>query len=247
MAKLTLLDMVQNILGAMESDKVSDISSTDESLSVAEVIKETYYDLIASRDWPFLRTYSTLTALGDSSNPTKMQFPDTVNKVFWLKYNKKDVSYLDPKEFRDTLDLRTELAGVVNSGGYILNADPQYWTTYDDTYVYFDGYNSSTDVTLQSSKSQAYMLIIPAWTLDNEFVPTLPEKMFPLILADAKSTCFLNFKQIAQSKEERKAQRLRVRMQNEAWRNDKGESVYNNNVHYGRNPTTTSRIRPRGT
>ena len=247
MAKMTLLDLVQNILGAMDSDSVSDISDTVESQAVAEVIKETYFDIIASRDWPFLKIYSTLTALGDTSHPTKMQFPDTVNKLYWLKYNKKDVDYLDPKVFQDTLDIRTVQTGVVDSNGYILNADPQYWTTFDDTYVYFDGYDSATDVTLQAAKSQAYMLTIPTWTLDNEFIPTLPEKMFPLLLADAKSSCFLNFKQISQAKEERKSQRLRVRMQNEAWRNDKGESIYNGTVNYGRNPTTTSRTRPRGT
>ena len=234
MAKMTLLDLTQNILGAMESDKVNDISATEESLSVAEVIKETYYDLIASRDWPFLKTYVGLTALGDTDNPTKMQFPSTVNKVYWLKYNKKDVTYLTPKEFQDMLDLREEQDDVIDADGYVLNADPLYWTSFDDDYVYFDGYDSDTDVTLQASKSTGYMLVIPSWTLDNEFVPTLPEKMFPLLLADAKSTCFLNFKQISNAKEERKSQRLRVRMQNEAWRNDKGESMYNSDVDYGR-------------
>src|SRR3990167_137743 len=241
MATLTLLDMVQNIMGAMESDKVNDIASTEESQSVAEVIKETYFDLISSRDWPFLKIYQGLTALGDVSNPTKMRFPTTVNKVYWLKYNKKDVTYLEPKEFRDMLDLRTVQASVVDSNGYMLNSDPVYWTTYDDDYVYFDGYLSTTDSTLQASKSTGYMLTIPTWTLSNTFVPTLPEKMFPTLLADAKSTCFLNFKQISNAKEERKAQRLRVRMQNEAWKNDKGESNYNTNVNYGRQSTTTFR------
>ena len=234
MAKLTLLEITQNILGAMESDNVSDIAATEEARSVAEVVKETYFDLIASRDWPFLRLYSGLTALGDTDNPTKMQFPSTVNKVFWLKYNKKDVTYLEPKEFQDMLDLREEQTDVIDADGYVINADPQYWTSFDDDYVYFDGYDSDTDVTLQASKSTGYFLTIPTWTVDNNFIPALPEKMFPLLLADAKSTCFLNFKQISHAKEERKSQRLRVRMQNEAWRNDKGESMYNSDVDYGR-------------
>ena len=247
MATMTLLELVQNIMGAMESDKVNDIASTEESLSVAEVIKETYFDLVASRDWPFLKIYQGLTALGDTSNPWKMRFPTTVNKVYWIKYNKKNVTYLDPKEFQDTLDLRTTQASVIDSTGHMLNTDPTYWTTFDDDYVYFDGYDSNTDSTLQASKSTGYMLTIPTWTATNTFVPTLPEKMFPLLLADSKSTCFLNFKQIANAKEERKTQRLRVRMQNEAWKNDKGESIYNGDVNYGRQPSNTFRSRPRGT
>lgn len=247
MAILTLLEMVQNIMGAMESDNVNDVSSTVESQGVAEVIKETYFDLIASRDWPFLKIYQGLTALGDTAAPWKMRFPTTVNKVYWLKYNKKDVSYLDPKEFQDILDLRVTQASVIDSTGHMLNQDPVYWTSFDDDYVFFDGYDSDTDSTLQASKSTGYMLTIPTWTLSNTFVPTLPEKMFPLLLADAKSTCFLNFKQIANAKEERKSQRLRVRMQNEAWKNDKGESMYNNSVNYGRQPSNTFRTRPRGT
>ena len=247
MATLTLLEMTQNILGAMESDKVDDITATEEAISVAEVIKETYFDLIASRDWPFLKVKDTLTALGDTTNPFKMRFPTTVNKVYLLKYNKKDVTYLDPKEFQDILHLRTAQALVIDSNGYMLNQDPTYWTTYDDDYVFFDGHDDDEDTSLQASKSVAYMLTIPSWTVSNAFIPTLPEKMFPLLLADAKSTCFLNFKQIANAKEERKAQRLRVRMQNEAWKNDKGESVYHNAVNYGRQSYNTFRTRPRWT
>lgn len=247
MATMTLLDMTQNILGAMDSDSVNDVFSTTEASQVAEVIKETYFDIISSRDWPFLKTKTTLTGLGDTTNPTKMRFPTTVNKVYWIKYNKKDVVYRDPKEFQDMLDLRTEQTDVIDANGYMLNQDPVYWTSFDDDYVFFDGYDSDTESTLQASNSTLYALIIPSWVTSNMFVPTLPDKMFPLLLADAKATCFMNLKQISHAKEDRKTQRLRVRMQNEAWKNDQGESLYDSDVNYGRQSTTTFRTRPRGT
>ncbi len=234
MAKLSLLDMVQNILSAMESDAINNVGDTTESLQVAEVIRETYFDIVSGRDWPWLKAYGQLVGLGDVDHPTKMQFSDEVDKVYWIKYNKKNVYWRAPKDFQDLLDSRTEQDDVVDENGYIINRDPLYWTTFDDAYVYFDSIDLSADTTLQQSKSAAYILTVPEWTLDNEFVPNLPAKMFPLLLADAKGTCFLNFKQTAHAKEERKAQRLRVRMQNEANRNDKQEAASNSTDNYGR-------------
>ena len=234
MATMTLLEMVQSILSAMESDSVNDISATTESIDVATIIKETYFDLMSSRDWPFLRSYTELTGLGDTSNPTKMRFPTGVNKVYWIKYNKKDTTYMDPKEFVDMIDSREAQAGVIDANGYLINQDPTYWTSFDDDYVVFDGYNSAVDNTLQQTKSKIWAVMVPSWTVSNTFVPTLPEKMFPTLLADAKGTCFLNFKQTAHAKEERKAQRGRVRMQNESWKNNAAESRNNSGVNFGR-------------
>ena len=43
MAKLTLLDMTQNILSALDSDPVDSIDETVEAVQVAELIKEAYF------------------------------------------------------------------------------------------------------------------------------------------------------------------------------------------------------------
>jgi len=243
MATMTLLEITQNILGAMESDKVNSIGDTEESLSVAEVVKETYFDLIAQRDWPFLKMRGNLTGLSDTDNPTKMQFPATCNKVYWLKYNKKDVSWMEPKQFQDLIDARVVTANVYDANGYGLASDPSYWTSFDDDYVWFDSRDEDEDDTLQESKAVAYLLTTPTWSVEDTFIPQLPEKMFPYLLADAKATCFVNFKQTANAKEDRKSQRLRVRMQNEAWKNEKGESMYDSNVNYGRSTPSPSRLR----
>lgn len=235
MASMTLLEMVQDILNDMDSDPANSIDDHEEAAQVAQIVKTAYYKLITTRDdWPFLRTLTNLTGLGDTSNPTKMRIPTGVNKVYWVKYNKKDVSYLDPKDFKDLLDARTEESGVVDSSGYILNADPLYWTTYDQDYIYFDGYDSDTDSTLQQSKSAVYGIQVPSWTHSDSFTPTLPPKMFPTLLADAKGTAFLTLKQQANQKEEDYAVRGRVRFQNAAYKADNAEPSYNKRVNYGR-------------
>lgn len=234
MAKLTLLQMTQDILGEMDSDPVNSIDDTTESLQVSQIIKTTYFNIVSQRDWPFLRTLTALTGLGDVTNPTKMQMPTNVNKVFWVKYNKKTVKYISPDEFLYILHTRNTAADNVDANGYITDRDPTYWTTYDDEYVYFDSYDSAVDTTLQQSKCDAYCTTIPSWTASDAFTPTLPEKMFPVLLAAAKSASFNALKQIGHAAAEAFAGRGIVRAQNEAWRTKDAEAKTDGKINYGR-------------
>lgn len=231
--KMSLLDITQNILSALDSDPVSDIDETVESQQVVEIIKESYYELMSSRQWPHLRLLTTLTGLGDTSNPTKMKIPDTMNKTYWVKYNGYEVTYLKPEDFHDMIALRIP-GPTVDSNGFGINKDPSYYTSYDDVYLIFDSRDSSTDNTLQQSKSKVYGLTQASWTLSNVFTPDIPEKFFPVLLAEAKAQAFVNLKQQSNVREERKAQRGRVMIRNEAWKNKLGEPVYNSRVNYGR-------------
>lgn len=234
MAKQTLLQMTQNILSALDSDPVDSIDETVEAIQVAELVKEAYFDLISQRDWPFLFVLGTLDGVGDVNNPTKMKIPDTWNKVKWIKYNKKEVTYADPETFHTIISQRVAQTGVINSAGYVINQDPQYWTSYDDTFIIFDGYNQSVDATLQASKSTLYGTREATWTHVDSFIPNIPEKFFSTLLAEAKSQAFVNLKQQSNAREERKATRGRMAMRNESWRNENGEAKYNTKVSYGR-------------
>lgn len=234
MATMTLLEMVQDILNDLDSDSVNSIDDTVESEQVAQIVKTTYFRLINGKDYPFLKTLTTLTALGDTTNPTKMRIPTGMNKIYWIRYNREPVTYLPPEEFKAMIDAREELADVVNSSGYIINRDPLYWTTYDDDYIYFDSIDLDDESSLQAANSSVYGLSEPSWTHDDSFTPTLPAKMFPTLLADAKGTAFLVLKQQANAKEEAEARRGKVRMQREAWRTDNAEPNSTYQYSYGR-------------
>lgn len=218
MAKLTLLEMTQRILSSMDSDEVNSIDDTVEAGQVALIVRESYEDLVSQRNWPFLCSLSNLTGLGDTDNPTKMQIPEDTNEVLWIKYNKKDVSYMEPKAFKDMLDQRSVQAGLIDENGYGLTSDPTYWTTYDDNYIIFDSYDSDEEATLVGSKAVMYGVMVQPWTHEDDFVPNLPEKMFATLVADAKGTAFLQLKQQANAKEETKARRGKARFQSEAKR-----------------------------
>jgi hypothetical protein len=234
MAKMTLLEMTQSILSAMDSDPVDSIDETVEAIQVADIVKEAFFELMSQRDWPFLFNTGSLQGLGDVNNPTKMKMPDTWKKVKWIKYNKKTITYIDPETFTEMIDNRAALAGVINANGYVINADPVYWTSFDDTFIIFDGFNNSAESTLQASNSKAYASIAPTWSHVDSFIPALPEKFFPTLLAESKSQAFVNLKQQSNNREERKAQRGRMAMRNEAWRNDEASIKFNRKVNYGR-------------
>ncbi len=86
MATPTLLEMTQNILSSLSSDEVSSISDTVESLQVANIIKNKYFDIVNRSDPPKMDQLFQLTASGDNSKPTLMYMPSTVTRVNWIKY-----------------------------------------------------------------------------------------------------------------------------------------------------------------
>ena len=232
--KLSILDITQKILSSLDSDPVNSIDDTVESLQVADIIKECYYAIIAERDWPFLHELGQLEGLADTNNRTKMRMPETINKIKWIKYNKKEVKWIPAPEFKRIIDTREQEDNVVDANGYVLNRDPEYWTSFDDDYIYFDSIDLSEDTTLHAAKTSVYVVKAPQWTHSDNFIPDLPDKFFPTLLAEAKSQAFVELKQTSNAREESRARRGRVIMQNESWRNEYGEYRYNTKINYGR-------------
>ena len=231
--KMTLLEMVQNILSAMESDDVNSISDTPEGEMVADIIKEVYYQTVAEFSTPDLATaFFTLEGLGDTSKPNYMKLPDDVEEIYWLKYNSRKVgdtvdkynklTYCAPEEFFDWTARRDETETIVDvittDGGIPLNIyndrAPSRWTQIDNEYIIFDAFDSAVDTTLQASKSVAGGRRVPAFTISDTFVPDLDSRLFPYLLAEAKAVSFVNVKQEANPKQEQISRRQKVNSQN---------------------------------
>jgi hypothetical protein len=115
MAKMTVLDMVQDIMSDMNSDNVNDINDTPESLRVAQIIKSTYFEMIDNRNWPHLRTVQQLDS-AVASNKVRMAIKDGVKEVISIRYNIRsatdtkdryeEIRYLDPEDFMDMTNSR---------------------------------------------------------------------------------------------------------------------------------------------
>lgn len=235
MEKMSLIEMVQNILSSMDSDDVNSLSDTVEAQQVAMVIRETYRAILTTRDWPHTRRLVKLQPSGRADLPTHMKLDDDVKSIEFVKYNtsltKKrtyvDVCYLDVDDFLRNLNaLDNTASNIVTvadpASGILLSIRsdiaPTYYTSFDDETIVFNSFNSTVDTTLQKSKTQVFGYVYPEWTHLDNFVPDLPASAFPLLLEESKSRCFVELKQIANNKAEQESQRQNSWLSRKDWR-----------------------------
>jgi hypothetical protein len=232
----TLLEMTQDILSALDGDEVNSVGDTVEALQVATTIKQCYYDICATLDIPSKMALMQLEPTNDTGRPNYLRLPDTIRDIEWLRYNKNTVFYMTPEEFV-TRNVPKEYIEVTDFNGIIfqigVSQDPKYWTTFDNEYVCFDSYNMDEDATLQSSKSLCWGQTDRLFEITDNFVPDLDATQFPLLMAEAIATCFVNQKQITNNKAEATARRQLVRGQNDRWRLGQ-RKPYNRTPDYGR-------------
>lgn len=248
MAKMTLLEIVQDILSDMSSDEVNSINDSVESLQVAQIVKSSYYNIIDGKDYPWLYELFQMNTSGTATLPTHMRLPDTVIDLKWIKYNVKkntdtknkftQIIYKTPEEFLSILDQRdssaSEIDVITDTTGIKLNVyndrGPAYFTSFDDDYLVFDAFDSIVESNLQNSKTQCYGKKSVAFTLSDSFTPDLPVQMFTYLLNEAKSASFLNIKQLPNAKAEQNSVSQKRRMSQEAWKIKNGITY----PHYGR-------------
>ncbi len=246
--KLTLLQLTQNILSAMDAEQVSSITDTVESMQVAEEIRNTYYEIFGNIE---IKSRLKLTSLEDFTDlgvqyPHILLIPEEIDNLKWVRYNIgtpdepiwKQLTYISPEEYLEIVLNHTsgETIPYGENGGdgvrrvkdinsdleYIIvaNKDPDYWTTFDNTYILFDSYNEDQHDGIvyangvQADHTMIYAEILPVFTMSDSFTPDLEDKLFPMLLAEAKSACFVNYKGVSNSKEEQRSRRQRVHHQN---------------------------------
>jgi len=234
--KYTLLEMTQTILSSMDSDEVSSISDTPESLQVATVIRTAYLDLITRANLPEQFSLTTLDASGDNTKPTLMTLPETVDKVEWIRYDKQTVDdpyanmqqviYLSPDTFLERMYQLDQTATNVGTFDHTLNNDlitfyyeddiaPCYYTVFDDFTYIFDSYDSAVDTTLQKSKTLVYAKNQVEFSMTDAFIPALDESQFSLLLNEAKSLAWAELKQSVHQKAEVSSRRGWTHLQKE--------------------------------
>jgi hypothetical protein len=234
--KMSLLEMVQDILNDLDSDYVNSIDDTVESQQVSQILRTTYNELISNRNWPHLKKLVQLEASTSLAKPVFMKLVSGTKEVSSVRYDcKKDgetaerwkeIKYKTPEEFlhltssRD-LDKDNVISVKDWSGNSLLiidNKAPEFYTSFDDNWVVFDSYDKAVDDTLKKSKSQCFCVIEPQWEQTDAFIPDLPEEAFAAFLAEAKSTSFYALKQMPNQKAEQIASRQQRWLSRKAWR-----------------------------
>lgn len=238
MAKRTVLDMVQGILSIIDGDSVNSISDTIEATQIADLIRQCYFNIVDEMELPHTGDVRSLEGLGDTDLPTLMRMPEDVSLIEWVKYDVRstvggdkeyaDIEYKTPHDFvtfvnnrpsTDTTNYKVCTVGEDNVPIIVARlARPYYWTSFDDEYVVFDGFDSNVDSTLQTSKSLVYTLSRPPFTLTDSFVPDLPENLFTYLYSTAEAKAFATYKQALNPKSEQQEGRMRIRSQRNKWR-----------------------------
>lgn len=239
--KTTLLQIVQSILSDMDSEDVNSISDTVEAQQIASVVEDTYYNIIAAREIPEHNKLLSLTAMSDSAKPTHFKYPTNTKSIKRIEYNvgsvaEKDfqeIEWVDPVVFLDRMDETGLLVATYDGNLDIFvttDEPPRYYTSFDDEYIIMNSYDSSVEASLQSSKSRAFGSVYPTFSQTDSFEPDIDNTMLPLLLAEAKSTCFSLFKGGSDPKVEQAARRLKSYVQNDMYKSVRP----NKRTHYGR-------------
>jgi hypothetical protein len=231
--KKTLLEIVQSILSDMDSEDINSLSDTIEAEQVARIVESTYYNIISTRDIPEHQQLIKLTALSDSSFPTHFVYPENTKDVQKVWYDTSDddsfkyteIKWKDPVEFlylSDRIESNYVSVDDKNAGTNLRvtnNAQPTYWTTFDDYHIVMNAYDATIDTTLTSAKSRAFGTVYPEFSLTDDHVPDIDGVMFPYLIAEAKSTAFSLLKGGSDPKIEQAARRQKSYIQNDMYRN----------------------------
>lgn len=246
--KMTLLAMVQEIMQDSEGDNINSINDTDESEQVADIIRQTYFNLISEKVFPEHKELSTLDASGDNTKPTHLRLPSDVDTIYRLEYNvatengdvqfkelvwKEPLDFLDMTKTRDASDSTNTIVTDFSGVSIVIrnNKAPSYYTSFDDDYIVCDSYNSTVDSTLQSSKTRAYVSKEPVFNMEDTFIPDLNSNKFRLLVSEAKSLALATIPKTVNPKVEQIARKQRTRTQNDSRRTRKLE---NRNGGFGR-------------
>jgi len=221
----TLLDMVQEIQSDLDLDEIESIDDTMESEQIVVIVKATYYAMMSNRNWPHLRRSIQIEPYSDVTKPTHMKIQDEIKELCFLNYNKanatdtrkkySEVTYLQPDEFihktNQNDDSQSYVTAVTDPGGIDLfvrnDTAPKYYTSFDDSTLVFDSYDSAVDSSLQESKVQAQAYVVPAWSSADDFIPDLPDDAFTALVEEAKSRASLRLRQVADQKAEQESGR----------------------------------------
>lgn len=227
--KYTLLQLTQSILSDMDSEDVNSLSDSIEAQQVASIIRDTYFNMVATRMIPEHYELIKLTAASDSSTPTHFKYNTRLKEISEVWYENSDGRYeeivwCEPVDFLNKTDGLGDNYDTVQDikGGTKLRIknddDPSFYTSFDDEWLVFNSYDSSVEATLQNSKVRAYGVVYPTFSITDDFTPDIDNTMYPYLLAESKSVAMSLLKGQSDPKVEQAARRQKSYIQNDMFK-----------------------------
>ena len=251
--KLSLLDIVQDVLNDIDSDEVNSIDDTVEAAQVAAIVKSTYFAMMSNRNWAHLRKPIQLIPTTDLSQPTQVYVKDEIKELIFINYDCRKTPYANPEgtkaawvemKWREPDDflritnsyneLDSNVLTVQTEGQLDIkiktDVSPTIYTSFDDRTLIFNAYDRVRESNLESTYFQAMAYVMPKWIPSDDFVPDLPDEAFSALVEECKSRASLKLRQVADQKSEQES----VRQQK--WLARKNRRIHNtlDYPNYGR-------------
>lgn len=251
MATMQLVEIVQQVLSAMDSDEVDSINETTESLQVVDFARETYFELInrlqaVDGQLSWLHGSVTLTSLADAARPTSVHVAADIRQLTYVSYNTaasgngaiyRELRWIEPLDFLRAHSVGGNDRQLVTDGSvsyYVTtNLAPTYYTTFDDATLVLDSVDTAQESTIQAAKLNVVGYRIPVFTSVDTFVPDLAPHLFPLYLSEVKQVCFNYLKQSVSAVDAARSQRQMAQFRRKRGRIQKKGHPYFN-TDYGR-------------
>lgn len=187
MATSTLLQIVQDMLSAIEAEGVTTVvsgSTTGDSLLCVNIANRTFEELITRAKWKHMKTYKPLVA-GANLNELKADTTDIYIDGHNIWYGDTDeeqrVNYVDPETFVQRTIGRTSADAdvtVINDVKVYNDRVPSFYTTFDDETLVFDAIPDGSGLVAGDSKALVY--VEPAGRKGaNADVYDLPKQIYP--------------------------------------------------------------------
>jgi len=234
--KKTLLAIVQDILSDTDGEAVNSLSDSLEADQAATIVEHVFYDIIANRNIPEHIELIKLTALSDSATPTHFKYPDNVNQVTKVWYDRsaagtleyEEIRWCDPEEFlRRTDKITSSYTSVLDpvSGTTLRirnDKHPEFYTSFDDFYIVMDSHLATLDTTLQESKVRCMGTKFPVFDRsDDDYIPDIDSEFFPYLIAESRSRFMDWYKGGTTRKAEQAATRNKIHVRNNRYRTER--------------------------
>jgi len=230
MAKLTLLQIVQRVLSAIDSDNVSSIDETPESEQIVHLINTIYSEILDDIPWYHRRELGKLEVTPD---PHIMKIPNGKDHILDLNiwYNGKQIQYIEPADMVYKFSRRDKTLSNVTDGGVFNDRDPIYWTSYDDEHIVFD----AADGTLVEDLSQVLFSYIPSSQLSQDTdVPDLPDRLSSVLLWGVLEEAFRTLKGDEVAARSYQGKYLKAKAKAKRWARNLNKKETTHGVSYGR-------------